>query len=461
MSIPFAPTFEEMLHPQSAAPEKRALAAAMRSQDPLHQANYFNINWNNPNTGKTNYFVMPKSLTGIEAEIVVLTAKDFPTGSHKVGPAYSCMIERYVAGDIEPDKHTLVFPSTGNYGIGGSWVGPRAGFKSMVILPEGMSRERFEKIESYGATYTKTYGSESNVKEIYDECNRLMREHGSSVRILNQFSEMANYRFHYHVTGNTIVELAQELSEKLGTRGISAVCSAMGSAGTIASADRVKQAFPDCKIIGLEPTQCPTLYNNGYGSHEIQGIGDKHVTWIHHVTNMDGLACVDDMECLRINHVFNHPIGSEVMMKHYGLSSEQAATIANIFGISGICNLIGAIKTARHYGMGKKDVLIVFATDSVERYISVMDHMEKSHGPLGETGVHARIGGILRHQKTDWFMDGTPEARRRWHNLKYYTWVEQQGKTVEELNAQLDPEWWLAHQAKVVETDKKIAAMRG
>ncbi|GIV83370.1 MAG: hypothetical protein KatS3mg052_0377 [Candidatus Roseilinea sp.] len=117
------------------------------------------------------------------------------------------LIEKYISGEIEPNRHTLVFPSTGNFGIGGAWVGPRAGFKSMVILPEGMSRERFEKIEGYGASYIKTHGSESNVKEIYDECKRLMREHPDTVRILNQFSEMGNYRFHYYVTGNTIVEL--------------------------------------------------------------------------------------------------------------------------------------------------------------------------------------------------------------------------------------------------------------
>ncbi len=453
------PTFEEMLHPNSVAPDIRARARAARESDPLNPVNYFNINWQKPDGSGTNYFVLPKSLTNVDCEIVALVAKDFPTGSHKVGPAYSVMAEKYVQGEIEPGKHTLVFPSTGNYGIGGSWVGPRAGFKSMVILPEGMSRERFEKIEGFGATYTKTFGSESNVKEIYDECNRLMREHGDTVRIMNQFSEMANYRFHYHVTGNTVVELAAELSAKLGTRGISAFCSAMGSAGTIAAADRVKQAFPDCKIVGLEPVQCPTLYNNGYGSHEIQGIGDKHVTWIHHVTNMDALACVDDVECLRMTHVFTRRVGSETMMKHYGVSAEQASSIANIFGISGVCNLIGAIKTAKHYGLGARDVIVIPATDNNERYESVMQHWDNEHS-LNEAAVMTRIGGILRHQKTDWMLDGTPDNRARWHNLKYYTWVEQQGKTVDQLNAQRDPDWWLAEQEKVGEVNKKLQALR-
>ena len=453
------PTFEELLHPDKVDSEIRRRADAARVNDPLDPVNYFNINWQKPDHSGTYYLVMPQSLTNVACQIVVMVAKDFPTGSHKVGPAYSVMAEKYVNGDIEPGKHTLVFPSTGNYGIGGSWVGPRAGFKSQVILPEGMSRERFEKIESYGAGYTKTYGSESNVKEIYDECNRLMREQPDTVRIMNQFSEMGNYRFHYHVTGNTIVELEAELRATLGTRGIAGFASAMGSAGTIAAGDRIKQAFPDAKIIGIEPVQCPTLFNNGYGSHEIQGIGDKHVTWIHHVTNMDLLTCVDDVECLRITHVFTRNVGTQTLMKDYGLTEKQALDLKNIFGISGVCNLLGAIKAAKHYGLGKHDVLVIPATDNNERYESVMEHWDSHHG-LDAAGVNARIGGILRHQKTDWVQDGTPENRKRWHNLKYYTWVEQQGKSVDELNAQLNPEWWLSHQAKVQDVNRKLEALR-
>lgn len=469
MSVLF-PTFEELLHPHTIETAILERAAKARLEAPLDPINLFNINWRVPpisgtssveEGSRTNYFVMPHEITGVDAEIVVLVAKDFPTGSHKVGPAYSVLAEKYVQGEITPGKHTLVFPSTGNYGIGGAWVGPRAGFESMVILPEGMSRERFAMIESYGATYTKTYGSESNVKEIYDECHRLTREQPNTIRILNQFSEMGNYRFHFHVTGNTIVELESELSEKLGTRGISAFCSAMGSAGTIAAGDRIKQAFPDCKIVGLEPVQCPTLFNNGYGSHEIQGIGDKHVTWIHHVTNMDALACIDDLESLRIMRVFMDPIGSKALTDKFCVRAEAARAIAGIFGISGACNLIGAIKTAKHFGMGKRDALVIPATDNGERYGSTVQWLTEKYGAMTPAKAEGAINAILHHAKTDWVQDGTPENRRRWHNLKYYTWVEQQGKTVNELNAQFDPEWWLAEQAKVAEINRKIAALRG
>jgi cysteine synthase len=453
------PTFEEMLHPQAAGAEIRSRADLARTADPLNPINLFNIHWRKPDGG-IDYFVMPHALTGVDAEIVVMVAKDFPTGSHKVGAAYSCLIEKYVDGSLDPAVHTLVFPSTGNYGIGGAWVGRRAGFDTVVILPQGMSKERFQKIEGYGARYIKTTGSESNVKEIYDECNRLTREHPETIRILNQFAEMGNYRFHYHVTGNTIVELAQELQVRLGTRGIAAYCSSMGSAGTIAAGDRLKQVFPDCKVVGLEPVQCPTLYNNGYGAHDIQGIGDKHVTWIHHVTNMDGLACIDDQESVKLCQVLTDPVGGEVITERYGVTSEVAGQMAQIFGISGACNLIGAIKTAKHFGLGKHDAIVIPATDNIDRYHTTMQEADERYGRLDTCESVVRIEGILKNQKADWYMDGTPGARRQWHNLKYYTWVEQQGKTVDELNAQLDPEWWLAHQARVADIDQKILALR-
>jgi cysteine synthase len=459
------PTLDELLHPHTVKAAIRERADLARTAAPLDPINLFNINWLRlSTTGRAagvHYFVMPHEVTGVDAEIVVLVAKDFPTGSHKVGPAYSILAEKYVAGEIAPGRHTLVFPSTGNYGIGGAWVGPRAGFTSLVILPAGMSRERFERIESYGATYIKTYGSESNVKEIYDECNRLSREHPETVRILNQFAEMGNYRFHYHVTGNSIAELEPELSARLGTHGISAFCSAMGSAGTIAAGDRLKQLFPNCKIVGLEPVQCPTLFNNGYGSHEIQGIGDKHVTWIHHVSNLDGLACVDDLEALRITRVFTDPVGGEALMKVCGVNGEAACEMAGIFGISGACNLIGAIKTARHFGFGQRDAIVIPATDSIDRYRSTMQWLADRFGQMTSNKAVGAIDAILHHQKTDWMLDGTPDNRRRWHNLKYYTWVEQQGRMVKDLDAQLSEEWWLAEQAKVAEINGRIEALRG
>src|SRR5712692_2004657 len=334
-SIVLGPTFEEMLHPNTIAPDVRARAIAMKTRDPLDPINLFNITWRDA-SNRIYYFVLPKQLTGVDANIVVLYGKDFPTGAHKVGAAYAVLIEKELFGEVDPRSHTLVWPSTGNYGIGGAWVGCRMGFDSIVVLPEGMSAERFRQIESYGARIIKTPGSESNVKEIYDETHRLRQD--PKVRILNQFEVMGNYRFHYHVTGNTIIELAKELAAQgIGNGRIAAYCSAMGSAGTIAAGDRLKQVWGDHKIVGLEPIQCPTLYNNGYGSHDIQGIGDKHVTWIHNVMNMDAIMCLDDVECKKGLQLLTEEVGWDVMIKRFAAPRESVEKLATIFGISGVC----------------------------------------------------------------------------------------------------------------------------
>jgi len=452
------PLFEEMLHPQKIAPHIRQKALAAKRDNPLDPINLFNITWRNEHD-QIYYIVLPKALTGVDANIVVIYGNQFPSGSHKVGAAYSVLLEKELFGEVDPAVNTLVWPSTGNYGIGGAWVGGRMGCKSIVVLPEGMSRERFERIASYGATVNKTVGSESNVKEIYDETHRLRRD--PNIRILNQFEVMGNYRFHYHVTGNTIVELAAELAvQGVGKGKISAYVSAMGSAGTIAAGDRLKQVWPDHKIVGLEPIQCPTLYNNGYGSHDIQGIGDKHVTWIHNVLNMDAIMCIDDIESKLGLQLLAEETGRATLVNRYGLDAGLVEHMAELFGISGICNVLGAIKTAKYYGYGKDDVIVTVATDGMDRYPSVMESMAECYGPLDEAKAVGRVEGVFHAQRTDWVQAGTPEARQRWHNLKYYTWVEQQGKSVQELDAQRDPAWWEGHQALVQEIDARLTALR-
>ena len=453
------PTFEEMLHPHKIDPAIRERALKARVNDPLDPINLFNITWRN-SENEIYYLVLPRELTGVDTNIVVIYGREYPSGSHKVGAAYSVLLEKELFGEVDPAVNTLVWPSTGNYGIGGAWVGGRMGCKSLVVLPQGMSRERFELIESYGAHVIKTVGSESNVKEIYDETHRL-RASDPNIRILNQFEVMGNYRFHYHVTGNTVVELADVLaSQGIGKGKISAFVSAMGSAGTIAAGDRLKQVWPDHKIVGLEPTQCPTLFKNGYGAHDIQGIGDKHVTWIHNVNNMDALMCIDDMECKKALQVLAEPDARQVLVSRYGIDAQVVEQMSTLFGISGICNILGAIKTAQYYEMGADDVIVTVATDALDRYYSVMGDMAEMFGTLDEAAAVGRIESIFHGMRTDWIMRGTPEARERWHNLKYYTWVEQQGKTVEELDAQRDPDWWIEHQQMVQEIDQRLVATR-
>ena len=453
------PTFEEMLHPHLIDPEIRARAHEAKTADPLASINLFNITWRDLDNN-IQYVVLPPELTGVDTPIAVLTSTHFPTRSHKVGATYSVLVEKELFGDVDPWKHTLIWPSTGNYGIGGAYVAGRMGCNSTVILPEEMSQERFDLIEYYGAKVIKTPGCESNVKEIYDKTWELLHS-DPNMRSMNQFEVMGNYRFHYYVTGNTMIDLARELAEQgIGSGKVSAYTSAMGSAGTIAAGDRMKQEWHDHKIIGLEPIQCPTLALNGYGGHDIQGIGDKHVTWIHHVTNMDAVMCVDDVETKLVLQVFAEEEGRKTLAKEFGVSEELVEILGTKFGISSVCNVFGAIKAAKHYHFGKDDLIVTIATDGIDRYHSVMANMRRDYGAVDHTEAVARIRSLFHGLRTDWIWDGTWENRERWHNLKYYTWVEQQGKTVEELNAQRADEYWEAQQARVGEIDEKLLAYR-
>ncbi len=449
----FGPTYAEMLDPLSIKDREKALKA--RDEDPLDPINLYNITWKNEK-GKVRRIVVPRELTGVDAEIVMIFSKDFPTGSHKVGATYSIAMEHQLTGRIEPGTHTLVWPSTGNYGIGGAWVAPRLGYSSLVILPEEMSQERFDIIASYGSESIKTPGCESNVKEIYDKAKELAREPGN--RVMNQFAEFGNYRFHYFVTGNTILELAKELeNDGIGKGRVSAFVSAMGSAGTIAAGERLKQADEETRTIGLEPIQCPTLYCNGFGGHDIQGIGDKHVTWIHNTDSMDAIICIDDMACKKgLQLLVEMP---DVLQKE-GIPAEAAVDLAASMGISSVCNLLGAIKTCKFYGLGKDDLVVTVATDAVDRYHSVLETLTATEGAMDEREAHSRLTSIFRGTDLDWIREGTNHAKDCWFNLKYYTWVEQQGKTVEELLAQRDPAFWLAEQARVDEIDKKLIEVR-
>jgi cysteine synthase A len=453
------PTFEEMLHPHLIDPAVRAKAHAARTAAPLDSINLFNITWRDIQN-QIYYVVFPPELTGVQTPIALLYGVHFPTRSHKVGATYSVLLEKELSGEVDPWQHTLVWPSTGNYGIGGAYVAGRMGCKSIVILPEEMSQERFDLIESYGAQIIKTPGCESNVKEIYDKTHELAAA-DSGVRILNQFEVMGNYRFHYYVTGNTIVELAWELAGKgIGSGKVSAYVSAMGSAGTIAAGDRLKQAWPDHKIVGLEPIQCPTLALNGYGGHDIQGIGDKHVTWIHNVLNMDAVMCIDDVDCKFGLQVFADESGRQALIERFKIAPDLVEFCSYGLGISSICNLYGAIKAVKHYGFGPDDLVVTVGTDGMDRYDSVMQAMRRDYGVVDEVEAVARVRSLFYGLKTDWIFDGTANNRRRWHNLKYYTWVEQQGKTVQELDAQRDPAWWEAEQRRVAETDAQLKEYR-
>jgi cysteine synthase len=453
----YGPTYEEMLYPEriDAAVRKRALAAL--DKDLLDPVNLYNITWKDE-SNRVRFVVLPHELTGVAAEIVLLVGRHFATGSHKVGATYCCCIERQVFDEIVPGRDRLIWPSTGNYGIGGAYVGPRMNYDCLVLLPELMSQERFDLIRRYGAEFVKTPGCESNVKEIYDRANVLAREPDTIV--LNQFSEFGNYRFHYYVTGHSMLEVFAALQQSGVTERLAGFVSAMGSGGTIAAGELLRQHHPLVRVVGLEPVQCPTLYSNGYGGHDIQGIGDKHSTWIHNTDNMDALMCIDEWDSKNGLQLLAEPPGQAVL-RRAGIPDETVAHMSDLFGISTICNILGAIKTAKFYRLGKGDAIFTIATDALDRYRSVLEQMTREKGPMDETRAAVRLESIFHRQGLDYIREGTQHAHDCWANLKYYTWVEQQGKTVEELRRQRDREYWLERQARIAEIDKRIHSRRG
>lgn len=445
------PTYEEMLHPWKIDPVVRKAAIAMKSKDHLHPLNLYNITWRNEND-KINYFVLPKEFTGVDANIIVLYAKNFPSGSHKVGPTYSVLTELTVTNSVDALNHKLVWPSTGNYGVGGAWVSSRMNYDSLVILPEEMSEERFQLIREYGSDVIATPGCESNVKEIYDKTHELKAEDPERIRILNQFDSFANYRFHEYVTGNTMVELVKE--ENIGNGEIAAIAVTVGSAGTIAAGDRIKKSFPNAKIIAGEPIQCPTLSLNGYGGHDIQGIGDKHVTWIHNCMNTDGVVQIDDMDCKRMLKVITTDQGKKYLKTI--MDSDFVDFMSDKLGISGVANIIAGIKTAKYYDLKKGDNIFVVATDAIDRYHSVIDAIDE----ITEEEAKSLHNRIFLYQEPSYFFEGDQANRARWHNLKYYTWIEQQGKVVEDLNSQRYQDFWLDEANKVSYFDELIVEYR-
>jgi cysteine synthase len=452
-ALVFGPTFAEMRNPDRLPEPIREAARIARTEDPLNPINLFNIHWKD-DLGEVMAVLVPSELTGVATPIAVLTGLKYPTGSHKVGATYSILIEKQVHDEIVPGKHRLVFPSTGNYGIGGAWVGPRMGYSSLVVLPEDMSRERFERIRGYGAEIIATAGCESNVKEIFDKVKELSENPENA--ILNQFAEFGNYRFHTTVTAHAVAELAEALGRQgIGSGKPSAFVSAMGSSGTIGAGDPLKDQFGTL-IVGLEPIQCPTLYNAGYGGHRIEGIGDKHVTWIHNVMNMDALMCIDDLDCVRGMALIQR--GAEFLEGELGIGGEQATRLAGVFGISGICNVLGAIKTAKFYGLTARDLVVTVATDGFDRYPSVLEWLERREGPVDRDRA-LRLFSVFHGVRTDWVLEGR-EARRRWHNQKYFTWVEQQGKSLEALEQQRDPDFWREQRARAEEIDRRILDRR-
>ncbi len=401
----------------------------------LNPLNLFRITWKNEPKekgglyGGVNYIEIPKEITGIDAKIIALVGKYFPTGAHKVGAAYGCLAPRIITGDFDPTYHKAVWPSTGNYCRGGAFDSYLMGCTSIAILPEEMSQERFDWLKDIGAEVIATPGCESNVKEIYDKCWEL-RNSRDDVMIFNQFDEFANPAWHYNVTGTNIEEVYQQI--KGDNSNFAAYISATGSAGTIAAGDFLRTVHPHVKVVASEALQCPTLLMNGFGGHRIEGIGDKHIPWIHNVKNTNMVAAIDDEDCMRLLRLFNESEGKDRMRA--ANVPQEFIDQSYLLGISGICNILSGIKAAKYYEMNSDDVIVTIATDSAEMYGSRLEELKAAKGAYSEIQAAVDLENCLYGQSTDNLKELTYNDQKMIHNLKYYTWIEQQAKELEELN---------------------------
>jgi len=451
------PTYAQMKDPSKIPANIRQELSAIGLWD-LHPRNLFRITWHNApqarggDFGGVNFVELPPALTGVPARILAMVGKWFPTGAHKVGAAFSCLVPRLVTGQFDPTTQKAVWPSTGNYCRGGAYDSALLACDSIAILPEGMSKERFDWLASVAGETIKTPGSESNVKEIFDKCHEL-RQSGQELMIFNQFEEFGNYLWHYEVTGHALEEvLRQAMRPGDEFRGFT---SATGSAGTIAAGDYLKQIFPSSKIAASEALQCPTLLENGFGAHRIEGIGDKHIPWIHNVKNTDLAVAIDDAAVVSLARLFNEPQGRAFLAQH-GVP-ENLLTQLDLLGFSGISNVLTAIKMAKYYEMGEHDVLITVLTDSMELYRSRLEEMQAESGEYTALNAAADAARWLWGQDTASLLELRYTDRRRIHNLKYYTWVEQQGKTYPEILAQWnDREYWTSVQKQAAVIDELI-----
>lgn len=283
------PTFAEMRNPSLIPQTIISKLKEIKITD-THPLNLYRINWrNNIETGgigDVNYLEIPKEITGVKARIIGMVGKNFPTGTHKVGATYGCLAPFMITGRFNPEYHKAVWPSTGNYCRGGAFNSALLGVHAVAILPEEMSKERFDWLKKIGAEVHATYGCESNVKEIYDKCNELEAE-SDEYLVFNQFDQFGNPIWHYNITGPEIENVFDKI--KNNNQRLSGYVSATGSAGTIGAGDYLRTLNPLIKVTATEALQCPTLLNNGYGAHRIEGIGDKHVPWVHNVKNTDAV----------------------------------------------------------------------------------------------------------------------------------------------------------------------------
>jgi cysteine synthase len=395
------PTYKEMLHPELQPPAIRLRAEAAADElDPIH---LFNITWRGSDR-RIRHVVLPGELTGVEANIIVMTGCRFPSGSHKVGPAYTTLMEAELAGEIEPGAQTMIGPSTGNFGIGVAYISRLKRYPAIVIMPEGMSRERYRRIRQYGGALDLTPGSESDVILVLERAQAYQND--PKYKVLAQFELLPNYRFHRYVTGRSAIEVARHY----GNGRVAAFVSAPGSAGTLAAGDEIKARYADSVVCALEPKECSTLFDNGRGTHRIEGIGDKMVTLIHNVLTTDYVMRIHDDDCVMGLELLERR--SPLLEEFAGCPPGRLAPLGALFGVSGVCNVLGAIRLARLLNLGTGDNVVTIATDGFDRYPSVLAGLAARNPPLDRARLSDWFDSIFRASYPDDILDVRPRGEK-------------------------------------------------
>ena len=430
------PTFAQMENPDL-IPEKIKAKLANTGLWDVDPVNLFRITWKNEAKdfgglyqSVPNYVEIPSVLSGVKCRILAMAGKWFPTGCHKVGASFGCLAPRLVTGQFDATYHHAVWPSTGNYCRGGAFNSKLLGAQGVAILPAEMSKERFDWLSKIAGQVIATPGCESNVKEIFDKTWELRAD--PTMMIFNQFEEMGNPLWHYNVTGNALADL-YEAVKKPGQR-LAGACFTSGSAGTMSAGDRLKDLYPTMKLGVGEALQCPTILDNGFGGHRIEGIGDKHIPWIHNVKNTDMAIAIDDEDSQRLLRLFNTADGQAYLKNELGLDDELIEKLTWL-GISGIANVLCCIKMAKYYELTEDDILCTVLTDSAGMYGSRIEELNEAHGAYSQLEAAKDHSLHMLGLKTDNLLELTYADRKRIHNLKYYTWVEQQARDVKDLNA--------------------------
>ena len=429
------PTIAQMQNPDL-IPEKikdKLTNVGLWDVNPL---NLFRISWKNEAKefgglyqAVPNYVEIPSSLSGVPCRIVAMAGKWFPTGCHKVGASFGCLAPRLVTGQFDATYHHAVWPSTGNYCRGGAFNSKLLACDSVAILPAEMSKERFDWLSKIAGQVIATPGCESNVKEIFDKTWELKQD--PSMMIFNQFEEMGNPLWHYNVTGYALADLFEAI--KKPGQNFAGACFTSGSAGTMSAGDLLKERYPHLKLAVGEALQCPTILNNGFGGHRIEGIGDKHIPWIHNVKNTDMAIAIDDEDSQRLLRLFNTAAGQRYLKEELGLDDGLIEKLTWL-GISGIANVLCCIKMAKYYELTENDVVGTVLTDSAVMYGSRIEELNEAHGAYSVTEAAKDHALHMLGLKTDSMLELSYADRKRIHNLKYYTWVEQQARDVHELN---------------------------